>query len=100
MKPDTDTTGPAPRDNSAVRAIDLSKVIDDRLILHEVNLDIPQGRFVVILGANGAGKSTLLKTLATLTRPTSGHLSLFGHSVQGDAGGTLSITAKGSPSVQ
>jgi heme exporter protein A len=85
MSTGADSTGPTARSSSAVRAIDLSKVIDDRLILHEVNLDIPQGRFAVILGANGAGKSTLLKTLAMLTRPTSGHLHLFGQNVQGDA---------------
>ena len=66
--------------------MDLCKQIDGRLILQEVSLDIPQGRFVVVLGANGAGKSTLLKTLATLIRPSSGELTLFGRSVRQDSG--------------
>ncbi len=66
--------------------MDLCKQIDGRSILQDVSLDIPPGRFVAILGANGAGKSTLLKTLATLIRPSSGELVLFGRCVQGDAG--------------
>jgi heme exporter protein A len=72
--------------DSVVRAMDLCKQIDARPILQDVSLDIPQGRFVVILGANGAGKSTLLKMLATLIRPSSGDLTLFGRCVHGDAG--------------
>jgi heme exporter protein A len=68
----------------AVYASGLSKWIDDRPILQDVHLDIPQGSFVALLGANGAGKSTLLKLLATLTAPTEGGLSLFGASVRHD----------------
>jgi heme exporter protein A len=62
----------------AIRATALSKRIDDRLILHDINLEIPQARFIALLGANGAGKTTLLKVLATLTPPSSGELQLFG----------------------
>jgi len=76
---------PATRVQSVVQALDLTKWIDGRPILRNINLDIPAGRFVVILGANGAGKSTLLKVLATLTRPTSGELRLFGRPASADA---------------
>ena len=64
----------------AVAAKDLSKSIDERPILHRLNLQILPGEFVALLGANGAGKSTLLKVLATLTPQTSGELLLFGQS--------------------
>jgi heme exporter protein A len=76
---------PVARVVSVVQALDLTKWIDGRPILREINLDIPSGRFVVVLGANGAGKSTLLKVLATLTRPSSGDLRLFGQAVGADA---------------
>jgi heme exporter protein A len=62
-----------------VRAVKLGKAIESRHILREINLEIPQGQFIALLGANGAGKSTLLKILSTLTAPTSGTLELFGH---------------------
>jgi len=45
--------------------------------LHDVTVDIAQGRTTAILGANGAGKSTLLKTVAGLVRPLPGGRILF-----------------------
>ena len=42
--------------------------------LDNINLDINQGEFVVILGPSGAGKSTLLNLLGGMDRPTSGEI--------------------------
>lgn len=70
---------------SAVRAVDLCKVIDDRPILSGLNFSLPIGSCAAVVGANGAGKSTMLKLLATLTRPTHGRLELFGQCVGRDA---------------
>ncbi|MGD0768791.1 MAG: ABC transporter ATP-binding protein [Tepidisphaeraceae bacterium] len=80
-------TYPAPL---AMRAADLGKMIDERSVLHSIDLSIPAGEFVAILGINGAGKTTLLKILATLMPPTTGQLQLFGldvprHAVQARA---------------
>ena len=47
--------------------------------LRGVDLDIKPGEFVTIVGPNGAGKTTLLRILATLSRPTAGHVSIAGH---------------------
>jgi len=51
--------------------------------LKGVDLTIEQGEFFALLGPNGAGKSTLINLLAGLIRPTSGHLAVLGHDVQG-----------------
>lgn len=42
---------------------DFSYVIDDRMILKQVTLDVPEGACIVITGHNGSGKSTLLKLI-------------------------------------
>jgi ATP-binding cassette subfamily B protein len=45
-----------------------------RLALDDVNLFLPAGSVVAIVGENGAGKSTLVKLLAKLYSPTSGRI--------------------------
>ena len=46
----------------------------DRLVLDDVNVDLPVGAVVAIVGENGAGKSTLVKLLAKMYEPTSGRI--------------------------
>jgi ATP-binding cassette subfamily B protein len=46
----------------------------DRLVLNDVNLELPAGAVVAIVGENGAGKSTLVKLLAKLYSPTAGRI--------------------------
>ncbi|MGH7004346.1 MAG: ABC transporter ATP-binding protein [Alphaproteobacteria bacterium] len=50
----------------------LSRNYEGRTVLQDINLDIPAGQFVSILGTSGVGKSTLLKILAGVETPTSG----------------------------
>ena len=71
--------------SDVVRAAGLSKVIDERPVLHDIDLVVEPGQSVALLGANGAGKSTLLKVLATLAPPSSGTLNLFGVPTTKDA---------------
>jgi putative ABC transport system ATP-binding protein len=47
-------------------------------ILKGINLEIPAGQFVSIMGASGSGKSTLLGLLAGLDSPTEGEIWLDG----------------------
>jgi putative ABC transport system ATP-binding protein len=47
-------------------------------ILKDINLLIPAGQFVSIMGASGSGKSTLLGLLAGLDSPTSGEVLIDG----------------------
>ncbi|WP_135549052.1 ABC transporter ATP-binding protein [Paenibacillus cymbidii] len=46
--------------------------------LREFDLTVAQGEFVGIMGPSGAGKTTLLQLLATIDRPTSGHIVIDG----------------------
>ncbi|MBI1194357.1 MAG: ATP-binding cassette domain-containing protein [Gammaproteobacteria bacterium] len=49
-----------------------------------VDLEIPKGAFFGLLGPNGAGKSTLINTIAGLSRPDQGTVSVMGHDVIDD----------------
>jgi len=50
----------------------------DRLVLDEVDLVLPAGAVVAIVGENGAGKSTLVKLLCKLYEPTAGRILVDG----------------------
>ncbi|WP_374258961.1 ABC transporter ATP-binding protein [Aquabacterium sp.] len=50
-------------------------------ILHDIDLQIPRGETVAIVGASGSGKSTLLSLLAGLDTPTDGEVWLCGRSL-------------------
>ncbi len=63
----------------------LSKLYDQRPILRSISFDLCDGEALAIFGPNGAGKTTLLRTLATLTRPTSGTATIAGLDLAADA---------------
>ncbi|HYJ86843.1 MAG TPA: ABC transporter ATP-binding protein [Pyrinomonadaceae bacterium] len=50
-------------------------------ILHSLNLTIPDGQFISIVGPSGSGKSTLLGLIAGLDAPTSGDIRIDGESI-------------------
>jgi ATP-binding cassette subfamily B protein len=50
----------------------------DRLVLSDVDLTLPAGAVVAVVGENGAGKTTLVKLLARLYEPTSGSIEIDG----------------------
>ena len=61
-----------------LEATRITKRFGHRMILSGVELKVQLGEVVSIFGANGAGKTTLIKILATLIKPTSGHLQIGG----------------------
>lgn len=50
-------------------------------ILHDINLTIPHGKIIGLLGQNGAGKSTLIKLANDLLVPTSGEILMNGNPI-------------------
>ncbi|TJZ54183.1 ABC transporter ATP-binding protein [Streptomyces piniterrae] len=53
----------------------------DRVVVQDLDLELPHGAVTAVIGANGSGKSTVLRALARLLRPSSGHVLLDGHDV-------------------
>lgn len=60
------------------RLVNVSKKYGAVSALTDVALELESGRITAVLGPNGAGKTTAVKLLMGLTRPTSGHVALFG----------------------
>ena len=49
--------------------------------LKDLNLEIKDGDFIIIVGLSGAGKSTLLRTVNNLVKPSTGSVYLEGKNV-------------------
>lgn len=75
--------GDRPADGLPLRSIRFEKVgfryrgRDDD-VYRELDLEVPAGRSLAIVGANGAGKTTFVKLLARLYEPTSGRITVDG----------------------
>lgn len=61
-----------------IKITDITKRFDNLEVLRGINLEIPDGQIVSIVGASGAGKTTLLQIMGTLDRPTSGSVEIDG----------------------
>ena len=61
-----------------LECIHLSKELDNKKILNDINFKIPRGKIVGLLGKNGTGKSTLIKLINDLLTPTSGEVLING----------------------
>lgn len=59
----------------------LDLAYDQRLIVSDLNVEIPAGQFSVIVGPNACGKSTLLRSLARLLAPAKGTVLLDGEDI-------------------
>jgi putative ABC transport system ATP-binding protein len=76
-----------PTDDTVVKLRKIERVYfkPDGSVLVEalggVDLDVPRGQSIAIMGASGSGKSTLMNILGCLDRPTSGEYTLDGNAV-------------------
>lgn len=68
---------------TAIQINDVHKSFGDLHVLRGIELEIPRGECVILLGANGSGKSTLIRCLNGLTRPDSGSVRIDGERVTG-----------------
>jgi ABC-2 type transport system ATP-binding protein len=76
-----------PTNNAAagVEAEGLGKRFGEDWALRDVDLSVPQGSVLGLLGHNGAGKTTAIRILTTLALPTEGRARVAGHDVVAEA---------------
>jgi sulfonate transport system ATP-binding protein len=63
-----------PNQGSALRLAGLTQRFGQRTVLDALDLNIPAGQFVAVVGRSGCGKSTLLRLLAGLDAPSDGRI--------------------------
>ncbi|MGH3889585.1 MAG: ABC transporter ATP-binding protein [Pseudonocardiaceae bacterium] len=85
----TAITAPAGAGGPAIRVRRLRKVFGATVALSSVDLDVPAGAVLGVLGPNGSGKTTLIRMLLALSRPTAGTVELLGVPVPAAAGTVL-----------
>ena len=62
-----------------IEFIDVCKNFDEQAVLKNINLTIPKGKIIGLLGKNGMGKTTLIKLINDLLTPTSGDILINGN---------------------
>ena len=67
--------------NYDIRIRGVTRSFAQKVVIDNINLEIPASEKVLISGANGAGKSTFLRLLATVLSPTAGTITIGPHSV-------------------
>ena len=75
------TATPAATTRAAVEVVGLTKAYGDNDVLRGVDLTVPAGTVLALLGSNGAGKTTLVRILSTLLAADGGSASVDGHDV-------------------
>jgi sulfonate transport system ATP-binding protein len=63
---------------SAIMLRELTRAFGAHQVLRGIDLHIPAGQFVAIVGRSGCGKSTLLRLIAGLSEPTAGEILIDG----------------------
>jgi sulfonate transport system ATP-binding protein len=61
----------------------VAKAFGSRLVLEGIDLDIPAGQFVAIVGRSGGGKTTIMRLISGLDAPTGGSVAIDGREVHG-----------------
>jgi len=69
-----------PLGSTVVRAESVRKGFEDRLLMDDMNFDLPRGGIVGVIGPNGAGKTTLFRMIVGQEKPDAGKL-IVGESV-------------------
>lgn len=67
--------------DSLVKITDLNFAYDERALLRGIDMTIPRGKVVAIMGGSGCGKTTLLRLIGGQLKPNSGEILVNGDSV-------------------
>ncbi len=70
---------------SVIQVEGLQVAYDEKIIIEQMNLAIPKGKFTMIIGANGCGKSTLLKSMARILPAKQGDIIVNGKNIKEQA---------------
>ncbi len=62
--------------DTVIKASGLNKAFGDRLLIEDLDFNLPRGGIVGVIGANGAGKSTLFKMITGVENPDSGDIKI------------------------
>jgi len=65
-----------------IKLTDVSLNIEGQQVLNNINLDIPYGKKIGIVGETGSGKSVLLKTLVRIRDISEGSITIDGHDIK------------------
>lgn len=65
---------------NAIEVKNLTKYFGDKCAVDHLNLTVPEGELMALLGVNGAGKTTAIRMMACLSHPTEGSCEICGHS--------------------
>ena len=79
-------------DGFGLETYNLKKTFSDVIALNGVDMKIPTGRIIGLLGQNGAGKSTLVRLLSGVMKPTSGTANIRGFDLIKDSNEVKRIT--------
>ena len=52
-------------------------------VLHGINIDVPKGQVITLIGSNGAGKTTTMRAITGMIKPTGGEVTLSGEKIDG-----------------
>ncbi|MCG8573007.1 MAG: ABC transporter ATP-binding protein [Spirochaetes bacterium] len=61
----------------AIKVNQIKAGYKNHLVINDLSLNIPKGKFCSIIGPNGCGKSTLLRTIARTLKISAGSISIF-----------------------
>ena len=67
---------------NAIEIKRLVKEYDSNFKLGEINLEIPSGCIIGLIGENGAGKTTLIKSILNIINTDNGSIKIFGKGIK------------------
>jgi ATP-binding cassette subfamily B protein len=85
----TDAEGKSEIKGVSIKMSDVSLMLGGHVVLEDIQLDIPQGQHVAVVGASGSGKSSLVGLLLGIHDPTSGVVLIDGRPIDGETRQTL-----------